>query len=311
MTTSTRPAATGGRAAGGRTIDTTGASALTKLRRSRAGTAATDLAKSALRSYGVATAGMRRPPELIVVGAKRGGGRAAEEQSVLSARLNAVLYGTDAAERARVFGPTPIALRWTLRQVRAGAVIASVELRGPEARGPWGSATLATTRLADDTLTLELATGAPAPTELEVVVSATDTLGLQHTRVARLWSAGIAGDGVDRVVGELVVGLLLQRRLGADQDLGGGPDGDPADIAGRERDQGGGVFLAGGRTMRPPIIRRRIAGRRVDETERFIDSVYEVSLAARPRRARPRSGSRASWPRPPTSSWSAPATSRS
>jgi len=73
MTTSTRPAATGGRAAGGRTIDTTGASALTKLRRSRAGTAATDLAKSALRSYGVATAGMRRPPELIVVGAKRGG----------------------------------------------------------------------------------------------------------------------------------------------------------------------------------------------------------------------------------------------
>ena len=73
MTTSTRPAATGGRAAGGRTIDTTGASALTKLRRSRAGTAATDLAKSALRSYGVATAGVRRPPELIVVGAKRGG----------------------------------------------------------------------------------------------------------------------------------------------------------------------------------------------------------------------------------------------
>jgi len=73
MTTSTRPAATGGRAAGGRTIDTTGASALTKLRRSRAGTAATDLAKSTLRAYGVATAGMRRPPELIVVGAKRGG----------------------------------------------------------------------------------------------------------------------------------------------------------------------------------------------------------------------------------------------
>lgn len=73
MTTSTPAASTGGRAAGGRTIDTTGASTLTKLRRSSAGTAVTDLAKAALRSYGVATASKRRPPELIVIGAKRGG----------------------------------------------------------------------------------------------------------------------------------------------------------------------------------------------------------------------------------------------
>ncbi len=72
MTTST-PATTGGRAAGGRTIDTTGASPLTKLRRSPAGTAVTDLTKTVLRSYGVATASKRRPPELIVIGAKRGG----------------------------------------------------------------------------------------------------------------------------------------------------------------------------------------------------------------------------------------------
>ena len=73
MTTSTPPAPTGGRAAGGRTIDTSGASALTKLRRSRAGTAITDAGKAVLRQYGVATASHRRPPELIVVGAKRGG----------------------------------------------------------------------------------------------------------------------------------------------------------------------------------------------------------------------------------------------
>jgi hypothetical protein len=73
MTTSTPAAPTGGRAAGGRTIDTAGASTLTKLRRSAAGTALTDAAKAALRQYGVATAGSRRPPELIVVGAKRGG----------------------------------------------------------------------------------------------------------------------------------------------------------------------------------------------------------------------------------------------
>lgn len=72
MTTST-PVSTGGRAAGGRTIDTTGASALTKLRRSAAGTAVTDAGKSVLRQYGVATASHRRPPEVIIVGAKRGG----------------------------------------------------------------------------------------------------------------------------------------------------------------------------------------------------------------------------------------------
>ena len=73
MTTSTPPAPTGGRAAGGRTIDTTGASTLTKLRRSKAGTAITEAGKAVLRQYGVATADHRRPPELIVVGAKRGG----------------------------------------------------------------------------------------------------------------------------------------------------------------------------------------------------------------------------------------------
>ena len=64
---------TGGRAAGGRTIDTSGASGLTKLRRSPVGTAITDAGKAAIRAVGVATAGSRRPPELIVVGAKRGG----------------------------------------------------------------------------------------------------------------------------------------------------------------------------------------------------------------------------------------------
>ena len=64
---------TGGRAAGGRTIDTTGASVLTKVRRSAAGTAVTDAGKAVLRQYGVATASQRRVPELIVVGAKRGG----------------------------------------------------------------------------------------------------------------------------------------------------------------------------------------------------------------------------------------------
>ena len=73
MTTSTPAAPTGGRAAGGRTIDTTGASPLTKLRRSAAGTAATDATKALLRQYGMATASKRRVPELIVVGAKRGG----------------------------------------------------------------------------------------------------------------------------------------------------------------------------------------------------------------------------------------------
>ncbi|WP_426571194.1 sulfotransferase [Aquihabitans sp. McL0605] len=71
MTTS--PATTGGRAAGGRTLDTTDAPLLTKVRRSRAGTALTDAGKATLRAYGVATAGRRRGPELVVVGAKRGG----------------------------------------------------------------------------------------------------------------------------------------------------------------------------------------------------------------------------------------------
>ncbi|HWJ63534.1 MAG TPA: sulfotransferase [Acidimicrobiales bacterium] len=73
MTTSTPAAPTGGRAAGGRTIDTTGASPLTKLRRSKAGTAVTDAGKQVLRQYGIATASHRKPPELIIVGAKRGG----------------------------------------------------------------------------------------------------------------------------------------------------------------------------------------------------------------------------------------------
>lgn len=42
-------------------------------RRSRAGTAVTDAGKAALRTVGTATAGHRPPPELLVVGAKRGG----------------------------------------------------------------------------------------------------------------------------------------------------------------------------------------------------------------------------------------------
>ncbi|MEZ5138507.1 MAG: sulfotransferase [Acidimicrobiales bacterium] len=65
--------ATGGRAGGGRRIDLDDASLATRLRRGRAGTALTDAAKAALRAYGVATAGSRRGPELLVVGAKRGG----------------------------------------------------------------------------------------------------------------------------------------------------------------------------------------------------------------------------------------------
>ena len=68
-----RVPATGGRAGGGRRIDTSGASLATRLRRGPVGTAATDLAKRALRTYGEATAGHRRGPELLVVGAKRGG----------------------------------------------------------------------------------------------------------------------------------------------------------------------------------------------------------------------------------------------
>jgi hypothetical protein len=65
--------ASGGRSGGGRTIDTSQASALTRLRRGPIGTAATDAAKAALRAYGVASSGSRRPPELLVIGAKRGG----------------------------------------------------------------------------------------------------------------------------------------------------------------------------------------------------------------------------------------------
>lgn len=65
-----RPA---GRAGGGRTIDTSGAPLATRLRRSAVGTAATDATKAVLRQYGVATAAHRRGPELLVVGAKRGG----------------------------------------------------------------------------------------------------------------------------------------------------------------------------------------------------------------------------------------------
>jgi hypothetical protein len=62
-----------GRSGGGRRIDTSGAPLATRLRRSRAGTAATGAAKQAIRRYAVATAGHRRGPELVIVGAKRGG----------------------------------------------------------------------------------------------------------------------------------------------------------------------------------------------------------------------------------------------
>jgi hypothetical protein len=65
--------ATGGRAGGGRRIDTSDASLATRLRRGPIGTAATDAAKQALRRYAMATAGSRRGPELVVIGAKRGG----------------------------------------------------------------------------------------------------------------------------------------------------------------------------------------------------------------------------------------------
>lgn len=65
--------ATGGRAGGGRRISTEGASLATRVRRGPLGTAATDAAKAALRRYGIATANQRRVPELLVVGAKRGG----------------------------------------------------------------------------------------------------------------------------------------------------------------------------------------------------------------------------------------------
>jgi hypothetical protein len=65
--------ASGGRAAGGRTVDTAGASLATKVRRGPVGQALTGAAKAAIRSYGTATASHRRGPELVVVGAKRGG----------------------------------------------------------------------------------------------------------------------------------------------------------------------------------------------------------------------------------------------
>ena len=63
----------GGRAAGGRTIDTSDASLATRLRRGRAGAALTGAGKGALRTFGIVTASQRRPPELLVIGAKRGG----------------------------------------------------------------------------------------------------------------------------------------------------------------------------------------------------------------------------------------------
>ncbi len=68
-----RVPASGGRAGGGRRIDTSDADLVTRVRRGPLGRAATDGAKRALRAYGVATAGRRRGPELIVAGAKRGG----------------------------------------------------------------------------------------------------------------------------------------------------------------------------------------------------------------------------------------------
>jgi hypothetical protein len=63
----------GGRSGGGRRIDTDGASLATRLRRSGTANAATDIAKQAIRRYAMATAGHRRGPELVVIGAKRGG----------------------------------------------------------------------------------------------------------------------------------------------------------------------------------------------------------------------------------------------
>jgi hypothetical protein len=62
-----------GRSGGGRRIDTTDASLLTKARRGPVGTAATTAAKVAIRRYAKATAAHRRGPELVIVGAKRGG----------------------------------------------------------------------------------------------------------------------------------------------------------------------------------------------------------------------------------------------
>ncbi len=66
--------ATSGGAAGARHgIRPTLRANLERARRSPVGTAATDAAKAALRGAGVATASLRPPPELLVVGAKRGG----------------------------------------------------------------------------------------------------------------------------------------------------------------------------------------------------------------------------------------------
>lgn len=68
-----RVPATGGRAGGGRHIDTSNASLATRIRRGPVGSAITNAGKAGFRTFGVATAGHRRGPELLVVGAKRGG----------------------------------------------------------------------------------------------------------------------------------------------------------------------------------------------------------------------------------------------
>jgi hypothetical protein len=62
-----------GRSGGGRRIDATDASLATRLRRGPAGRALTTTAKGAIRRYGVLTSAHRRGPELVIVGAKRGG----------------------------------------------------------------------------------------------------------------------------------------------------------------------------------------------------------------------------------------------
>lgn len=63
----------GGRSGGGRRIDTDGASLGTRLRRGPVGATLADIAKGTIRRYAMATAAHRRGPELVVVGAKRGG----------------------------------------------------------------------------------------------------------------------------------------------------------------------------------------------------------------------------------------------
>jgi hypothetical protein len=62
-----------GRTGGGRRIDLAGAGRLERLRRGPVGAAATRVVKAALRAWGTSTSRWRPPPELIVVGAKRGG----------------------------------------------------------------------------------------------------------------------------------------------------------------------------------------------------------------------------------------------